>query len=377
MIQKIKIKNEHDILDDKFIEIEVDKKTKILSTEPYVKELYDLYLQKTPNYKEIDDNSITEGLITKVTDTQAIIQINEKYSTVLDLTKEKKEYIKYIQPNKIIDLKVTKNKDSYNASFSSAVQDLKYKEIYDSINQKVAYLAKVKELTNGGYFLNIDGITVFMPGSLAGMNKLSNFEELLGKEIYVMPVNYSKQFKLIVVSHREYLKTLLPLELEKVKYDIEYTGRITGINKYGIFIEFNTENNLENPFIITGLIPTSEMDKETKEKFEKKELKAGDYYKFYVKNIVNEKKVILTKFYINWVEMIKKYKINTDVKCKVEKKQDNLLFLSIDDTRLMGTIHNYKGNVEIGDIIELQISKIDLKTKKIFLKKINKKKKTS
>lgn len=376
MKQKIYIKNND--VDDPFdvleYEIDLPNKTKVLCTEKYALDALALYSKsfgESFNLKSIDDG-LTKAKVTEVTGNYAQVQLNEKFSTVIDLTKEKQEYLKYITAGLTLDLKVTKNKsDGYNVSFSGAINELKYKEILESIGQKVAYKATVKDLINGGYFLIIDGIEVFMPGSLAGMNKLSNFEEMIGKSIYVCPINYSDTFKKIVVSHREYLKSLKPEELSKVKYDVKYSGKITGCSGFGIFAEFNT-TQLDQPLVLTGLIPLSEMDEETSIKFNKREFKDGDEIEFYVKFIADKdgNKIILTKHYINWDEVVERYKPNTKVSFNIIKIEGTVIFGAIDDSRLIGTITNYEGDIKVGDSINLMISKIDRASKKIFLKSL-------
>jgi ribosomal protein S1 len=316
------------------------------------------------------ESGLAKAKIIEVTGNSAIVELNEKYSTVIDLKREKQEYLKYITEGLTLDLKVTRGKkDEYSVSFSGAINDLKYREILESIGQKVAYKATVKDLINGGYYLVIDGIEVFMPGSLASMNKLSNFDEMIGKTIYVCPINYSDTFKKIVVSHREYLKSLKPEELTKVKYDVQYKGKITGCSGFGIFAEFNT-TSLENPLVLTGLIPISEMDAETSDKFTKRVLKDGDEIDFYVKFIADKdgNKIILTKHYINWDEVVEKYKPNTKVTFNIIKIENGVIFGSIDSSRLIGTITNYEGDIKVGEAINLMISKIDRNSKKIFLK---------
>ena len=372
MKQTISLTNHQDPFNVTEIEVDLPLKTKVYCTEEYALEalkMYGIDVENSYKMKPIE-SGLSKAKITKIHGDVAHIELNEKYSTTIDLTREKREYLQYITEGSTIDLRVTRGKkDEYFASFSGAINELKYKEVLESIGQRVAYKATVKELINGGYYLIIDGIEVFMPGSLAGMNKLANFEEMIGKTIYVCPINYSDQFKKIVVSHREYLKSLKPEELSKVKYDVEYKGKITGCSGFGIFAEFNT-TNFENPLVLTGLIPISEMDEVTTEKFNKRILKDGDELEFYVKFIADKdgNKIILTKHYINWDEVLEKYKPNTKVPFNIIKIENNVIFGSIDNTRLIGTINNYEGEVNVGEAINLMISKIDKASKKIFLK---------
>ena len=373
--QTIKIPTGTDPFDYTEYEIDLPKGvTKIYSQEPYVLEAFEMYSKSFGDDFKMKpiENGLIKATISEVTGNSAIVQLNQKFSTVIDLKREKNEYLKYIAEGLSIDLKVhAGKKDDYSVSFGGAVNDLKYKEVLESIGQRVAYQGFIKELVAGGYSVIIDGIEVFMPGSLASMNKLSDFNVMVGKTVYVCPINYSDVFKKIVVSHREYLKCLKPEELSKVKYDVKYKGKVTGCANFGIFAEFNT-TNLNNPLVLTGLIPLSEMDETTTDKFTKKQFKDGDEIEFYAKFISDKdgNKIILTKFYINWEEIVEKYKPDTVVKFNVIKVDGNIIFGSIDNTRLIGTIVNYEEPLKIGDSIELKISKLDIVSKKLFLKKL-------
>ena len=377
MIQKVLIRNsDENPFEQSFVEIELKEKEKILSNEPYVAELYAMYSGNMPSKKEtfeIDNNAIHKCKIIDITNNIANVEINRKYSTTINLDREKKEYASFIQPDAMIDLKVTNlsKKNEYSASLSNAVSEIKRNEIINAIGKNtIAYVAKVDELVHGGYYLTIDGIKVFMPGSLAGMNKVINFETLITKSIYVMPINYSNDFKMIVVSHRDYLKTLKPIELDKLKFDVKYTGKITGVSKYGIFAEFNTDSDFEKPLLLTGLMPTSEMDHLILTQFTARSYKAGDEIEFYVKSVVDDKKIILSTYYIDWNKIFKDYKTEMEVECTIIKIHDNIIFVQIKNTQIVGSISNYDQTYNIGDVIKLLISKVDNINKKLFLKQL-------
>ena len=375
MIQKIKIQKSSDPFDVKMVKFRTEDNVKILSSEKYVVDTYKMYEGYLPTGKDnydIKDKSLVKCKINSINGDIATIEINPKYSTSLNLSLEKKEFRGFIQEDAVIDLKISKEnkKDVHTASLSNAVGEIKRNEILNSIGKGCAYMAKVTELIHGGYYLLIDGIKVFMPGSLASANKLSNFEELVGKTLAVVPVNFSIDFKMIVVSHRDYLKTIKPIELSKVETNIKYTGRITGVGRHGIFIEFNTASDIEQPFVLTGLLPVSEMNEETFNKFNKQEYKSGDYYSFYVKSIVDDNKIIFTDVYVDWEKFAKEYISGTVTEVMVLKIVDKLMFCQIKNTQMVGSIFEYDKPCEVGDLLNVVISLVDLQNKKVFLKQI-------
>jgi ribosomal protein S1 len=226
-------------------------------------------------------------------------------------------------------------------------------------------MATVKELIHGGYFLNIDGITCFMPGSLGGMNKLVDFESLLNKQIYVMAINYSKEKDYIVVSHRDYLKTLVPIEISKLEYTKKYDGFVTGCSKHGIFVEFNS--------CLTGLITRSEISEDLINDFEERKIKAGDSISFYVSEIVDNDKIVLSmnepKPVVSaWDDIEDRYKIPSSVTGKVRKIVKYGVFIEL-EPKVVGLLHKSQldenSDFQVGQEIEVKIVKIDKESKKV------------
>ena len=126
-----------------------------------------------------------------------------------------------------------------------------------------------------------------MPGTESDVVPLNDFKELVGKDMYVMPINMIKDS--IIVSHKEYLNTLKPRVLDKLA-DIEkgtvVTGTISSVKKFGLFILIES--------CVATLLSVSEMNEVTESKFKAGELKVGDNIDFYIDNI-SDGRVIVTQ----------------------------------------------------------------------------------
>jgi small subunit ribosomal protein S1 len=226
-------------------------------------------------------------------------------------------------------------------------------------------------LSAAGYMVSVKGIDCFMPGSLAGINKLHDFESIVGQEIYVVPVSFSKERKIMVVSHRAYLKTLIPDAIEKLKETAgEYiTGSVTGSAKYGVFCEFSQ--------CLTGMIHVNDLDGDTLTRHKNREIEPGEEIKFKVKDIISDSKITLTQredVEVNpWLEINKKFKVPSEVEATVKTCKDYGLFVELEEG-VVGLLHVS----EIGEdkiksykpkqTITVLITKIEEDTKKIFLK---------
>ena len=123
-------------------------------------------------------------------------------------------------------------------SISGGIKQKVFTDLRNTIEtEDTAWIGKVSHMIeNGGYIVRIQGIDCFMPGSLAGINKLHDFNSIVGEEIYVVPVSFSPERGTIVVSHRKYLQALIPNAIADLRenIDAEYTGFVTGTAKYGV-----------------------------------------------------------------------------------------------------------------------------------------------
>ena len=364
---KIKIKtSEENILNEEYIEVDLPYGTKILCNEAYVKEALDMYLDKIPenlNYN-LNDGEIVEGKITNIYNNNAVVDINGKHTVFVDINKERSDYKKFIKTGLPIKIKLSKKNDEYTGSFTNAIKNDIFMDIYNSIGNQIAYKAKVTNLIHGGYYLNIDGVDVFMPGSLGGLNKLVDFQDLIGKTLIVMPINYSTEKNTIVVSHRAYLHTLIPEAIKNIEENLDktYNGFITGTTDFGIFIEFNQ--------CLTGLIPSNELNNEYLNKFNNKLIKPGDLIEFKIKNIINDKKIILTQLDNDvWKDLDKKYIPKSNYTGKIIKKKNYGLFIELEKD-VIGLLSNDNidyNNYNINDNIEVIIEKLDIVNHKINL----------
>ncbi len=346
-------------------------KDKVYSFHPDAQKFYDL-LEGGSNhsYSEPAKGGIYEGTVVNVSEENALIDIGYREEVYIKLDKEKQENIDLLQNNATVSIKVLNEKEDSGAimgSMSGAIEYMREKELKESIEtQNTAYAGTILELIeSGGYIVEVNGIKCFMPGSLAGMNKLYDFKSILGKVMYVVPINYSREKGTIVVSHRKYLQTLVPVKIEELKESIseKYTGFVTGTTKFGVFCEFNE--------CLTGMIHSSDLGGEFKAMHSNNSIKPGDEIEFYIKEIVNEKKIILTQNPSSdpWRNIDEKYKVPSVVQGKINAVKDYGAFIEL-EKGIVGLLHcsEYKNKTIVeGETTDIKINKIDKSTKKIFL----------
>ena len=286
------------------------EKNKCFSREPYAQKLFDIYTNQDTDLikkdlKQGDCVKITD--IFNIRDTFVDLQLAGGLTVTVDLQREKKFiqvfghesaklFTDALRSKEYLDKFIKKGLNAYIVESAPSVKislwqghlKLVREEFMRQIgNPTEAYTAKVMEANKGGFFVEVQGIEAFMPGSLAAANKIIDFQSYVGKEVVVMIEDYIKEMNSFIVSHKKYLAHILPHKIAELSLTDKYSGKVTGCSRYGIFVEFNE--------LFTGLLHISKMDEPTKETFNKREIKAGDAIEFYISEVTKDQRIILTK----------------------------------------------------------------------------------
>ena len=160
---------------------------------------------------------------------------------------EKPGESKYLVNTKIGDsvdiLIMNINETNYQINGSiAALYESKARTSLTNLNNQTAVTVSVKDLTPAGYTVDIfyEGVTLpgFMPNTLAGINKLSSPEAIVGQTFEVMIESFSSEEGTYIVSRRRYLQTLIPQAIKQLMNGVVYEGTVTGTTAFGIFVEF-------------------------------------------------------------------------------------------------------------------------------------------
>lgn len=333
-------------------------------------DLVQLYDKSFENLVDPEVGKEYSGRVIALATDYASVDIGARQEAYILLKDESESSCLALVPGNKIKLTVTElNNSSRNvfgivASIDSSMKKIKYQEIIDSIgNKTTAFNVYVESLvSDAGYIVKLDEFKAFMPGSLASMNLLANFSDLVGKTIPVMVVNYTKETDTLVVSHKEYLSQLIPNEISQLEKDKWYSGKITGLSDFGIFVEFND--------CLTGLIYKTDIAESTKQDYESKMLRIGNPIEFKIKDIVNNKRLILTQTdtYDPWSEVDTKYQRNGTYKAKLLKKKDFGTFFELEPGLNGLSLEQF--TEPVGTLIDVRIDKIDKTKRKINLYKV-------
>jgi len=288
-----------------------DLQTKVYSYEPYAQEMFDLY--NNPNNKFVRKD-LERGDVVPIIEIPSLdisgkmmIEILGGLSIEVDLAREKR-FVQLFGFNTIeefYDALNTKEKrerfveqglyayviesePTIKISLWQGYLKKQREEFMEEISSpSKAYICKVVSANRGGFFVEVQGVDAFMPGSLAAPNKINDFQSYVGKEIIVMVEDYLKDMNSFIVSHKKYIEHILPKKISELDLSSKFEGSVTGASKYGVFLEFGD--------IFTGLLHKSKMSKETYHKFKAREFNPGDPMEFYIGEITKDNRIILTE----------------------------------------------------------------------------------
>jgi len=266
-------------------------KTKVLSNEPYAQELYEKYSKYFDGFtnedvilhKDLDIGKIYKVIITNVDFQNKIIR-SEIFGSGTPIFIPFNEY--HLDKNDIVGKEISiivynNINGVYYGSFKRYAQIDYLQEVIDSYKSKDWFYVKIKSLIEGGYISEYkETVKCFLPGGQAAPNIIENFNDLIGKTIPVMVDSYDSSSKLYIISHKKYIKKVLPIKIKELEFGKKYVGTLTSNpTNFGLFVE------IENFF--TGLVHKTEF---TDYNIIRREMKAFDKIDVYIKDIIVDNK---------------------------------------------------------------------------------------
>ena len=275
------------------------------------------------------------------------------------------KYLKNTEVGSMIDVLIT-DIDNDNFFITGSISELyetRARKNLTELEEGVSITGYVREMTSAGYNIDLsfEGVTLFgfMPNTLAGINKLLNPESILGDTFDVMIESFSKSEGTYIVSRRKYLQSLIPEAISKLDLGAVYTGFVTGTTDFGVFVEFNN--------CLTGMIHKTNINPEWADRIS--EIVNGQEIDFYVKEVIDNKKLILTQIIRDtlWDTIKHGQVMNGTVK---DVKQFGALVILDDETN--GLIHTselekHTRKLQAGEAVKVRVLRHERQTRKIFL----------
>ncbi len=190
-----------------------------------------------------ESNRIAEGIIVEIQEDKALVDVGEKLEGILYLNEIQDESgaLKY-NVNDSIQVMITGYRNERpKISHKKVLEQLKTLEFIKAHKDDYEDLIvepTITKMNRGGYILELDGVSFFMPRSLAA---LKDDEDVIGRKVKAAVVKIDEAESSIVLSRRKLLnedrkkrKQIIDALMEE---DVVVEGTIKKITSYGMFVD--------------------------------------------------------------------------------------------------------------------------------------------
>jgi len=330
---------------------------------------------------------IVTGTVVKVNKEEVLVDINYACEGVIyknHLTLDKIDSAEDIlKEGDEIQVKVTQFKkgdesDSLLLSRLDILRKEKNQEIRNDLEVNKDYDFYVKQNVKGGLVLNFKGIEAFLPDSLIFIQEeKGKKEDLVNKTIKarIIEISQERNRDKIIVNRKqlvyESLKDAEKKEIENLKLDDVIKVRIERLADFGAFAKITDH--------IDGLIHISEISHYHVKKVDEY-VSVGDEVEAKIIKIKGKKISLSLKALqpTPWNSFLENYKVGQKVEAKIVRKMQYGMLLEI-EKEVVGLLNrfdyswnpleNLAGEVEVGDVLEVEITSIDKKKKQFTLSK--------
>ena len=199
--------------------------------------------------KDLEDNDVLIGKVVRLTDKEAIVDINFKSEGVISLNEFR--YNQGLQVGDEVEVMVDRREDK-TGQLQLSHKKARTLKAWDKVNElhETGEVVNgfVKSRTKGGMIVDVHGIEAFLPGSQIDVKPIKDYDQYVGKTMEFKVVKINPEFKNVVVSH----KALIEADIEDQKKEIiaqlekgqVLEGTVKNITSYGVFIDLGGVDGL-------------------------------------------------------------------------------------------------------------------------------------
>ncbi len=201
------------------------------------------------NFVDTADEEVVKGVVTHLTDREAIIDINAKSEGVISLNEFR--YNPDLKIGDTVEVLIDIREDKSGQlvlSHRKARTIMAWDRVNAAHDNEEVVTGFVKCRTKGGMIVDVFGIEAFLPGSQIDVKPIRDYDQYVGKTMEFKVVKINHEFKNVVVSH----KALIEADIEEQKKEIisklekgqVLEGIVKNITSYGVFIDLGGVDGL-------------------------------------------------------------------------------------------------------------------------------------
>ncbi len=201
------------------------------------------------NFVDTADEEVVEGVVTHLTDREAIIDINAKSEGVISLNEFRYNPSLKVGDKVEVLIDIREDKSGQLVLSHRKARTIKAWDRVNAAHDKEEVVTGfVKCRTKGGMIVDVFGIEAFLPGSQIDVKPIRDYDQYVGKTMEFKVVKINHEFKNVVVSH----KALIEADIEEQKREIisqlekgqVLEGVVKNITSYGVFIDLGGVDGL-------------------------------------------------------------------------------------------------------------------------------------
>jgi small subunit ribosomal protein S1 len=208
---------------------------------------FDKALENTVGF--VEERQVIDGTVVRLTDREAIIDINSKSEGVISLNEFR--YNPNLKVGDTVEVKVDKLEDS-TGQLDLSHRKARVIKAWDRVNKahetQEIVTGYVKCRTKGGMIVDVFGIEAFLPGSQIDVKPLRDYDQFVDNNMEFKVVKINHEFKNIVVSHKALIEADLAEQKKEIISQLEkgqvLEGVVKNITSYGVFVDLGGVDGL-------------------------------------------------------------------------------------------------------------------------------------
>jgi len=208
---------------------------------------FDKALENTVGF--VEERQVIDGTVVRLTDREAIIDINSKSEGVISLNEFR--YNPNLKVGDVVEVKVDKLEDNTGQlvlSHRKARVIRAWERVNKAHETQEIVTGYVKCRTKGGMIVDVFGIEAFLPGSQIDVKPIRDYDQFVDKNMEFKVVKINHEFKNIVVSHKALIEADLAEQKKEIIGQLEkgqvLEGVVKNITSYGVFVDLGGVDGL-------------------------------------------------------------------------------------------------------------------------------------
>ena len=194
-------------------------------------------------FKQVEENTLVEGIISSITDKEVVVNIGYKSDGIISKQEfrddeeepevgQKVEVFVLTKEDEMGQLILSKKRASLESIWENVVRAMEEGEVVSG---------RIQTRTKGGLVVDLMGMEAFLPGSQIDVKPIRDYDQYVGQNMQFKIVKVNDEFKNVVVSHKALIEDDIEAQKSEILNSLEKGQVLEGIVKnmtnFGVFVD--------------------------------------------------------------------------------------------------------------------------------------------